>query len=393
MKYNFDEKIDRINDEGSFSSKWANNERMAKMFMTDQLPEDRLCFFLADMDFKVAPEILEGMQKVIDHGIMGYSQAPQRYFDAVARWMRDRFDWNIDPKHIRIHNGGHDAIVECINKLTAPGDGIIVLTPSYYYRWDVAGTGRHYVAVRMNNDNGYYTINFDRLEEACREVTNTMLIFIQPHNPTGRTWSREEILKVAEICRRNNVIILSDEVHMDIKRKNVTVEPFMKVAGPKGIITVTGINKTFNLAGLAVTNTIIEDEEINARMGESRNNSTPFGYAACIASYTKGDQWVDELNDYLDDVIDYAVERFHKEMPKVKVWKPEGTYILWLDFSGYGLSNEQLNEKIAGQCHIGMSDGAGMETFEGEQYRRMCITCPKADVREGIDRLVRAFEQ
>jgi len=389
MKYNFDEIIDRRHDKGSFSAKYriSSPENLTNTNTAD----DRLCFFLADMDFRVAPCILEGMQEVINHGILGYSICPPEYFEAVQRWMRDRFDWNIDTKHIFVHSGAHGAIVDCMEKFTKPGDGIIVLQPTYYYRNDVSSVGRHYIGVRMKNDNGYYTIDWDKFEEACKEPTNTMFIIQQPYNPTGRVWTIEEIKKMGEICEKYNVLILSDEVHMDIKRHNITVEPFMKVLGSKNVIAVTGINKTFNLAGLAVTNTIIENEDLLAKFSNHRNFTTPFGMAACISAYTKGDDWVDALNDYLDETIDYVVDRLHKELPKIKVWKPEGTYILWMDFSAYNLTSEELDEKILNQANISFSDGKGLECADNELYRRMCVTSPKSVCKEVIDRLVKVL--
>lgn len=382
MKYDFDELIDRRYGEGSYSSKWAAGS---------DAPEDRLPFFLADMDFRVCPAVLKGMQKVLDHGIMGYSSIPREYYEAVARWMRDRFGWHIDPSHITVHAGAHASIVKCIEKFTAPGDGVIVLQPTYYYRQDVSGCQRHYVGVRMNNDRGVYTMDWERFEEACKEPTNTMIIMQQPHNPTGKVWSVEEIKRIGEICERNNVLIVSDDVHMDIKRKGVTVEPLMKVLGTKNVAEVTGLGKTFNLAGLSVSNLIVEDEELIARLGPVRSSTSPFGIAACIAAYTESDDWVDALNEYIDGLLDYALERFRTELPQVKVHRPDGTYILWLDFAGYGLTSDELSAKLDGEVHLSLSDGKGMEQAEGEIYRRMCLTSPKTLVADAIDRIVKAL--
>ncbi len=392
MKYNFDELVDRIHEEGSYSTKWGNNERMAKMFLTDKLPEDRLCFFVADMDFRCAPEITEALVKEAKHGIFGYSAAPKEYFDAIIRWMKVRFDLDVKAEEIRTAHGAHSAIVEAIQKLTKVGDGVLVPRPTYYYNGDVTGVGRHYVGFQMKNDNGYYTMDWEAFEALCKEPQNTMAIFQQPHNPTGRTWTPEEIEKIAKICRENNVIMLCDDVHMDIARKDVKVTPFIKVAGPEGIVMVTGINKTFNLAGLAVTNVIIQDPALREKMGPSMPMLSPFGIRACITAYTECDQWVDELNEYLDDCIDYVVDRFHNELPKVKVHKPEGTYILWLDFTDCGFTNEELHQRIAGQAHIGFSDGEGMEPPAGTLFRRFCVTSPKSVLKECMDRLVEVLK-
>ncbi|MBR0138318.1 MAG: aminotransferase class I/II-fold pyridoxal phosphate-dependent enzyme [Erysipelotrichaceae bacterium] len=387
MKYNFDEVVDRIHEEGSYSSKWSDSPRSAAQYLSDTVPEDRFAVFLADMDFRCAPEIREALQKVVDHGIFGYSSAPNEYYEAVCRWMNDRFGMNVKPDEVFPCRGAHTAIIDLINKLTKPGDGVIVPLPTYYYRSDVSGTGRHYCGFQMHNDNGYYTFDFDKFEELCKEPTNTMAIFMQPHNPVGRIWTEEEIKKMAKICRDNNVIMLCDDVHMDIARRDKKVVPFINVVGPEGIVMVTGVNKTFNTAGLAITNTICQDPALKEKLTPSFGMS-PFSIAAGIAAYTKGDQWVDELNEYLDECLDYVIDRFHKELPKVKVWKPEGTYILWIDFTDLGYSSEELDQRIAGTAHISMSNGAGMEPPAGQIFRRFCVTAPKSVLAKVMDRLV-----
>ena len=392
MKYNFDEIIDRAHAPYSYSSKWNNTEQAARTYQSETVPDDRLPFFVADMDFHCMPELVDALVKTAQHGVFGYCMVPQAYYEAVCRWMNDRFGMNVEPQDIVISRGAHAAIVTAIEKLTKPGDGIIVPRPTYYYNHDVTSVGRHYCGFQMKNDNGYYTFDWEKFEELCKEPQNTMVILQQPHNPTGRCWTEDEIRKIGEICRKYNVYMLCDDVHMDLARRTTKVVPFMNVLGPEGIVMVTGINKTFNTAGLAVTNTIIKDEAIKEKYGQMRGGLTPFGITAGITVYTQGDQWVDELNEYLDDCINYVVDRFHKELPKIKVWKPEGTYILWLDCTGLGLTSEELDAKIAGEAHIGFSNGAGMETPEGTIFRRFCVTSPKSVLKEAMDRLVKVLQ-
>lgn len=392
MKYNFDEVVDRIHEPGSYSSKWASNERMAAMFLTDKLPEDRLALYLADMDFRCAPEIIDALIAEAKHGIFGYTQAPDEYFEAVCAWNKRRFGIDVKPEDISIAHGAHTAIVNVVQKLTKEGDGVIIPQPTYYYKNDIIPYGRHYCGFQMIDDGkGYYTFDWEKFEALCKEPQNTLFIIQQPHNPTGRIWTEEEVKKMVSICRANNVTIISDDVHYDIKRKECEVVPFFKYCGSEGIIMITGINKTFNLAGLAVTNVIIQDPAIKEKMGAIRNVISPFGVAACIAAYTKCDDWVDQLNDYLDECLDYVLDRFHKELPKVKVFRPEGTYILWLDFTALGLTSDELNQKIAGEAHIGFSDGAGMDAPEGTIFRRWCVTTRKEVLKDAMDRLVRVL--
>lgn len=396
MKYDFDTVVDRAAAPFSYSAKWMSGDGpLSRMFLQmtgfDSYPEDRLCFQTADMDFKCAPEITEALIKTAEHGIFGYSVAPDAYYDAVCKWFHDRFDWDFSPESISLGSSGtHALIVDCINSFTQPGEGVIVLLPSYNYHADIEDNGRVMVGIQMLNDNGYYTVDYDALEKACSDKNNTMIILVQPHNPTGRVFTEEEILKIGEICRKNDVIIVSDEVHIDIARKGTKICPVMKVLGPQGVISATAVNKTFNLAGLAMSNLIIEDKELHAKLKTGFPMATPFGITAVITAYTQGGPWVDELNEYLDQLIDYAMERFAKDLPKVRIAKPEGTYVLWADFSGYGLSDEELAERLRA-THIFIGDGVGFDQPNGKQYRRFCLTSPMSQVEEAFDRLAAQF--
>jgi len=392
MKYNFDEIIDRVHSQGSYSTKWSSSPYMAGMFKSDTVPEDRLCFFVADMDFKCAPEIIEATKRVAEHGIFGYSTAPKEYFDAVIRWMKERYSIDVTEEQIHCAQGAHHAVVEAVERLTKPGDGVIVPLPTYYYRGDINGVGRYYVGCQMKNDNGYYTFDWDAFEAACKEPQNTMVILMQPHNPTGRVWTEDEIRRIADICRKNNVIMLCDDVHIDFKRHGKDIIPFMNVVGPEGIVMITGLGKTFNLAGLSLTNVIIKDEALMKKMGRGNTMLSPFSIAACIAAYNECGDWVDQLNAYLDENIDYVVERVNKEIPGAKVHAPEGSYILWIDFTNCGYTAEELDARIGGKAHIGLSDGAGMEPPKGTIFRRFCVTSPKSVVIEAVNRLVECMK-
>ncbi len=396
MRYDFDTVVDRAHAPYSYAAKWQSKGPMAEMLKKrngyDEMPEDRLAFFTADMDFKCAPELTEALIETAKHGIFGYSSVPGEYYEAICRWFRDRFDWEIDPGHIFMGSSGtHHLIAECVKCFTQPGDGIIVLLPSYSYHFDIEPLGREQVGVLMNNDNGYYTIDFDAFEKACAEEKNTMFIMMQPHNPTGRVFTMDELQKIGEICRKHNVVIVSDEVHIDIVRKGQKPVPVMKAIGPQGVVSATAVNKTFNVAGLAMSNLIIEDPELRAKYKPGFGFATPFGITSVIAAYTKCDAWVDELNEYIDKVLNYTTERFKQDLPKAKFMLPEGTYIMWVDFSGYGLSDEELAAKF-NATHVLVGDGNGYDMPNGGQFRRFCLGEPMALIEDMCDRLAKAFE-
>lgn len=398
MRYDFDTVIDRENSPYSYSLKWVGEGKgrltdlMKTMMKYEELPQDRLCFFTADMDFKCPPEVVEALVKTAEHGIFGYSMPPEEYYQAVCRWFHDRFEWDFSPENIVVGPAGtHKLVEDCVKVFTKPGEGIIILTPCYGYRNDIEPQGRVYVEVPMINENEYYTVDYEALEKACADENNTMIIMCQPHNPTGRIFTEEEILKIGEICRKNNVLILSDEVHLDIVRKDQKALPMMKVLGPKGVLAATAVNKTFNVAGLAMSNLIVEDQELKEKIFSPFVLATPFGISAVIAAYTKCDQWVDELNAYLDQIIDYTIERFHKDLPKATFVKPEGTYVLWINFSGYGLSDEELDARIK-STGVMIGDGEMFDAANAKQYRRFCLTAPMVQIVDMCDRIAEAFK-
>lgn len=393
MKYHFDEIIDRKNDKYSFSMKWADDAHTAQMLGVDHFPEDKICLQTADMDFKTAPAVIEAMKGVAEHGIYGYSGITPAYREAVVHWYHTRQDWDFNPEDITFTPGTHTGIAECIKRLTKPGDGVIVLVPSYSYHFDVEPNGRQYVSVPMIETEGYYTIDFDLLEAACAKEENTMFIICHPHNPTGRIWSDEELLKMAEISRRHGVIMISDEVHSDIIRKGTTFHPMMKVVGPQGLIAFTAVNKTFNLAGLAMTNMIVQDPELKERFGRYFSLSSPFGIAAVIAAYNEGADWVDELNEYLDENIDFAINFIKERMPKAKCFRPEGGYILWVDLRGYGLSDEEIKNRVFDQAHLVLQGGGNFDSEFGAQFQRICLPSPKSVIEEAFERLAKAFAE
>lgn len=390
MKYNFDEIIDRANDPYSFAMKW-DMKNIAERMGVEKAPDDVICLQVADMDLKTAPAIIEAMHGVAEHGIYGYSGINDTYRQSVVKWFHERQDWDFKPEDITYTPGTHHGIAECVKRLTKVGDGVIVLVPSYSYHSDVEPFGRKYVPVPLHNDHGYYTIDFDALEEACAKPENTMFIICHPHNPTGRIWNDEELTKMAEISRKHGVIMISDEVHSDIIRKGKIFHPMMKVVGEQGLISFTAINKTFNLAGLACTNMILSDPDLKEKFGKYFTLPSPFAIAALIAAYNKSEDWVDALNEYLDENLSWALHFFKEKMPKVTCYMPEGSYIIWVDLSAYGLSDDEIEHKILNEAHLVLQGGGNFDAKEGSQFQRLCLSSPKSMVQEALERLYKVF--
>lgn len=394
MKYNFDEIIDRKNSEFSFSAKWQGPGYILKSLGVDEkkMRKDTICLETADMDFKVAPEITEDLMKVIEHGIFGYSSINRKYKEAVCAWYKNRQNWEFEPEDIIYFPGTHEAVAQCVLRYTAPGEGVIVMTPCYGYHSDIDANNRKYVTVDMLNDgNEYYSIDFDAFEKACMDTNNTMFVLCHPHNPTGRVFNNEELTKIAGICRKNKVLIVSDEVHSDILRKGQGFEPMMKVCGPEGIISCTAVNKTFNLAGLAMTNVIVKDPALKAKLENYFVLPSPFGIQAVISAYTRGEAWVDALNMYIDNNIKSCLDYIWKNLPKVKVGIPEGGYSIYLDFSDYGFSDDDLIDRIYNKAGIVLNSGLFFDDKRGKQVHRACLSSPEAMCIEALERIAKAI--
>ncbi len=393
MKYNFDEIIDRTNDSYSFSFKWKHPDYILEEVGIMEIPDNLICLETADMDFKTAPAILEDFHKLTDHGIFGYSFMPDGYREAVCSWYQTRQGWTFAPEDIYYFPGTHNAIAQLVKTYTRENEGVIILTPCYNYHSDVDRQNRQYVCVEMINDgNEYFTIDYEALEKACQDENNTMLIFCHPQNPTGRVFNHEEMVKVAKICRDNNVLIVSDEVHSDILRVGQKFEPMMKAVGPEGVISCTAVNKTFNLAGLAVTNVIISDPELKEKTAGFHEMPSPFGIQAVISAYTKGADWVDELNQYIDEMLDECLDYLHTNLPKAKVAHPEGGYSINIDFSPYGLSDEEVVDKVYHKAGVILNSGLFFDDVRGKQVHRACLASPKSICLEAMERIAKEFE-
>ncbi|MGG1658309.1 MalY/PatB family protein [Brevibacillus sp. NRS-1366] len=393
MKYNFDEVVNRRN---TYSLKWDGESLIKEMGFTKRYDEETIPLFTADMDLPVPQPLIDALHKTVDHRIYGYSVFPDEYYEAILYWFKKRHDWEIKKEEIVYSPGTVHALHAAVRAFTEQGDGIIIQRPVYPpFTSVIEGNGRRVVNNALTCDsNGYYAIDFADFEAKAKDESTKMFILCNPHNPTGRIFTSEELQKLADICARNKVLIIADEIHGDLIRQDQTFVPIAKaVDDAKQIITCTAINKTFNTAGLHCTNVIIPNPENRDRFKQEigMNLPSPFTIAALIAVYREGEEWLEQAKAYIDDTMAYVKSFLAERMPKVKVRISEGTYVMWMDFSGYGLSPEDVHERIYHKANVILEDGS-MFGEEGLPYQRICIPSPRPIITEALERIVKEFE-
>lgn len=393
MKYNFDEIVNRRN---TYSMKWDGGEFIKQMGLTDRYDEETLPLFTADMDLPVPQTLVDALHKTVDHRIFGYSVFPNQYYEAIQHWFKKRHNWDIKKEEIIYSPGTVHAVNIAVKALTKPGDGIIIQRPVYPpFTRGIESYGR---VVKNNalicDENGYYSIDFADFEAKAKEENTKLFILCNPHNPTGRVFSEEELRKLSDICASNDVIIIADEIHGDLVRMNQTFLPIVKVAdNTNHIITFTAINKTFNVAGLHCTNVIISNPELRTKFIKElgMHLASPFTISALIAVYNEGEEWLEQLKEYIDGTMEWVMEFLAERMPKVKTQIPEGTYLMWLDFSGYGISPEEVHDRIYNRANVILEDGS-MFGEEGQKYQRICLPSPRPIIKEAFERIAKQFE-
>lgn len=392
MKYNFNEILNR---RGTYSVKWDGGELIKSLGLTERYDEDTLPLFTADMDLPVPQPIIDALHKTVDHRIFGYSIAPDEYYEAIQKWFKRRNDWDIKKEEIMYCAGTVHALHIAVRAFTEPGDGVIIQRPVYPpFTGAIEDNGRTVVNNALINNDGYYSIDFDDFETKAKDENTKLFILCNPHNPSGRIFGIEDLKKMSDICDENNVIIIADEIHGDLIRCNQKFYPIAKVAdNTDHIITCTAINKTFNVAGLHCTNIIISNPELRDKFIATGGFQmpSPFTTSALIAAYNEGEEWLDQLKEYLDETIEFIDSYLKENMPKVKMIKPEGTYIVWMDFSGYGITPEEVHDRIYNKANVLLEDG-NMFGEEGKKYQRICVPSPRPMIKEAFERIAREFE-
>ena len=389
MRYNFDEIIDR---RGTDCLKYDFG--MKRKGRTDLLP-----MWVADMDFKLPDEILAELHKRVDHGIFGYTDPLDDYFEALNHWYSTRYGFTVDPEWVTLGACLVYGIHISVQAFTEPGDGVMVMQPVYYpFSEAIRNNGRKLVNCQLHYEDGRYSIDFADLERKLRDEGVKALVFCSPHNPVGRVWTEEEVRKVADLCLANDVILMVDEIHSDFIFPGHSFFSCMRLEEKyrKILAFYSSPGKTFNIAGLQSASIIIPDETLRAKYRKANRDAgysqaNVMGQAALMACYNLGADWVDELVAYIYGNVQYAEAFIAENLPRAKVVDPDGTYLLWVDFSGYGISQEELEHRILDKAKLWLDAGAifGPETALFERFN---LATPRSVVEEAMGRLKQAFE-
>jgi cystathionine beta-lyase len=388
MKYNFDIVINR---KGSGSVKWDRADQLYKS-------EGILPMWVADMDFKSPPAVIKALKKVVDWGIFGYTMVPNSYYEAVVGWITKRHEWEIQRDWIVLTTGVVPAIRLLVKTFTQPGDHVLVQTPVYYPFFDaIKDNGCEIVDNPLQLKGDQYEMDLDDLEHKITARTR-MILLCSPHNPISRVWRADELKRLGEICLRNNILVVSDEIHSDIVYHAFKHVPFPTVSNQfvDNSIVCTAASKTFNLPGLRASNIIIPNPELRKQFTTTIRNcamSAPnmFGIAATEAAYRHGGPWLEQLIDYLQGNIDLFRLTALEKIPGLKLIQPQGTYLLWLDFRNCGIDTNKLEKVLSEKARIGLEVGRQFGCKE-EGFKRMNIACPQATLIEAINRLEAAIK-
>ena len=384
MNYNFDEIIKR---RGSNCVKW------------DEAEEDIMPLWIADMDFKVYPGITEAMRKRLDHEVFGYTLVPQSYYDSVLNWFGNRHGakgWKRE--HIIITIGVVPAISAIVHALTLPGDNCFyasirnqgALVEELPLLLDEKKNGK---------DEHAFTIDWDGFEKACADPNVRIFLLCNPHNPSGRVWTKEELMRIGEICFKNNVLVVSDEIHCEFVSDGYKYIPFSSLGKEflQNSVTCVAASKAFNVAGLQTANIIVADPDKRYRINRAVNifetcDVNPFGIVAVEAAYTDGGaEWLKQFNDYVQGNYDYLVSQFAEKLPQLWVSPHESTYLAWVDCSAFGKSSTEIKDYLYNNYKVWLCDGL----CYGEQQRaflRINLACPRSILAEGLQRMITGLQ-
>ena len=380
MKYNFDEIVNR---RGTHSVKW------------DEAAEGVIPLWVADMDFKAAPAILEVVRKRAEHGVFGYTVVEEDYYLAIINWFQRRHDWHIRREEILYTTGVVPAMSVAIKALTMPGEKVLILSPDYNcFFSSVRNNGCEVLESVLKRKENTFEVDWEDFEAKCADEKTTVFLLCNPHNPTGRVWTKTELMQMNDICMKYGVKVISDEIHCELIMPGYKFQPFASVSDQcrKNSVILNSPSKSFNIAGLQAANIICSQPEWRRRLDRAINinevcDLNPFGPVALIAAYNESEDWIDELNQYLWGNYQALCEFVEKELPLLRVCKLEGTYLPWVDVSALGVSSQNLCDRLMSEAKVWVNPGTMYGPQSGEGYIRINIACPRSLLLEALERI------
>ena len=385
-KFNFDELVDRHN---THSVKWDKCES-----------DDVIPMWVADMDFKSAPRIIDALKERLEHGVFGYASVPEEFYTSIINWFERRHNWKIDSNLIDYTTGVVPAIDAVLRAITKPGENVVMLTPIYNCFFTcIYSNNCNAVEVPLTyNDDYSYSIDFEALDKALSDDNTHTLLFCNPHNPAGRVWTRDEMLKVNDLCLKHGVTVISDEIHCEMVMPGHYYTPFASISqdAQNNCITCGSPSKSFNIAGLQAAFIVSNNPDIKTKVNKALIDNqvcsiNPFGLEAFMAAYNHGESWILQFNDYICGNFQLMRDMMNKELPAFHITPMEGSYLVWIDITPTGMTSAQVTQKILDDGKVIVNDGA-MYGKAGNGFIRINIATQRSVVEEATRRIINAMK-
>lgn len=357
--------------------------------------EDVIPLWVADMDFKAAPTILEALKKRVEHGVFGYTLVPDSYYEAIINWFARRHNWQIDRSWIIYTTGVVPAVSCAIKALTLPGEKVLIQTPDYNcFFSSIKNNGCEVAENELVRRGDSYEVDFEDFERQCADEKTTVFLLCNPHNPAGRVWTKEELERMNDICLAHGVRVISDEIHCELVMPGHRFTPFAAISDAcrDNSVVLNSPTKAFNIAGLQIANIICADPAMRRRIDRAVNinevcDVNPFGVVALQAAYNESEEWLDSLNHYIWGNYLALKEFIAKELPRLEVTRLEGTYLAWVDIKATGLTSDEAYGKLMKEGRVYVNSGTMYGRRAGEGYLRINLACPRATLLEGMKRM------
>ena len=392
-RYDFDELIDR---RGTDCVKWDERPRVGEPCSGIIPSDDIIPLWVADMDFKVAPAILEAVKRRAEHGVFGYNIVPESYYEAVISWFRRRHQWEIQREWILYTTAVVPAMSCVIKAFTMPGEKVLILSPAYNcFFSSIKNNGCEVLESPLKRVDDSFELDFDDFERKCADEKTTVFLLCNPHNPTGRVWTCEELLRMYDICKKYGVKVVSDEIHCELIMPGYEFVPLGTITDD--CVVMNSPSKNFNTAGLQIANIICPNPLWRRRIDRAININevcevNPFGIVALQAAYNESEDWIDELNQYLWGNCQALCAFVAEHIPQWKVCRLEGTYLPWVDVSAMGLTSQELCDRLLTEAKVWVNPGTMYGPQTGEGYVRFNIATQRSRLVEALNRMVKAFE-